>query len=349
MQVVKALKQVLRLCPKGKDTSLFSYVRFCKAKHDSPSCIFTTDGVTTFLVRVDEDLPDALISSELLRAVSRYKGEVTICQLGYGVVEFRTALTSSKLQGEGYNKFPERPMLPKMEELFNWSAVNRVVYAASKVEDNESYPFLHFTDYGVEAFDGCRFARMEVETGLMGLLPIKAFKSWPAGKAFYSMDKNNVYFQVGDEFRITKFQNTTFPNTREGIPMVGQGHRVLVNTEELKTALAFGIEATGFKFLGLDINQREILIYPFGVERTGNAEQVVKYDDLYCAVIPIQFAFDADVPRTVVHLDGRYLVEAVKQACTPNVVLSWESLEKPYRPMRIDAGPYTACVWPLVV
>ena len=351
MKTIKAIKQVLKICPKSKESSTFKYVRFCPATEGVRARVYATDGVNIILAYLDEgeDVPDALLPSDALRSITKHRGDVEVKGLGHGVVELATSVVSTKIQGENYDKFPLYPEIPFLTVAFPWSEVKKIVHAAAVEKYEAQFAVLRFTPSHVEAYDGVRFARTALDNIWTGLVASKLFKAFPAGKAVYGSDGTYAFFQVGDEVRVGTMQSQFFPDTETGIPVEFQGNQVLVDTSDLKGAIECSLGISSKDFLRIEIVDDVVYVYPFGVENINGKDELRSYENTYFASIPVQASFSKEIKSCSLSLDARYVHEALKQVITPNVILGYGDDGDTHHPLRIESGGFTACVWQLVL
>lgn len=354
MQTLKAIRQVLKICPRAKGESTFSYVQFCAAEENSRACVYATDGVNFILAYVDKDLPNASVPSEPLRSIVKHKGDVDVLGLAHGVVEIKTTVGSTKLQGENYDKFPLCPVVPELKLKFAGKHLKRVLYAAANEKYDVQYAVLRFTDKCVEAYDGARFARLffinkESSPHWTGLVSAKLFKAWPAGEALTGSDGTYAFFRMGDEIRIGTLQRQFFPDTETSIPVKFAGNRVIVDTGEIKTAIQCSLGVSALDFLRVEISAQGVTVYPFGVANKDGKDILCSYANTYSATIPILHDFDRDISSCILNLNGKFVREALQHVTTHNVILGYGDEGDSYHPIRIETGEYLACIWQLVI
>ena len=354
MNTLTAIGKVLKICPRAKGESTFSYVRFCSASGDTRAHVYATDGFNFLQAFVNEDLPNALIPSEPLRSIVKHRGEVTVLGLANGVIEIKTPVGRTKLQGESYEKFPSCPVAPELENKFVGKNLKRILYAAASEKYDLQYAVLSFSEDRIEAYDRARFARLifpnkNSSTHWTGLVAAKLFKAWPAGQALTGSDGTHAFFQMNDEVRIGAFQRQFFPDTATNIPIKFTGNRVIVDIVALRTAVQCSLGVSARDFLRVEVSDNGVTIYPFGVMNKDGKDMLCSYANTYSATIPILHTFDREVNPCTLNLNGKFVQAALQHVTTSNVILGYGDDGDSHHPIRIETGEYLACIWQLVI
>jgi len=353
MDIIKAIKQVSKVCPKGKENEL-RRVRFCAAGEDARAHVYATDGQNYIVAYVDGDLPDAALPLDALQPILKHKGECKVKGLGYGVIEFIADVVFARIQGENFDKFPVYPELPEMGQTVDVKEVAKVLHAAGTEKYEPQFAVLNFGEEWVEAYSGSRFARVLVSPGWTGLVNAKLFKAWPKGHTVTGSDGNHAFFRIGDTFekigdevRIGAFQRQHYPDTSEGVPQEFTGNRIVVDTRGIKSAIetSIGVGKANWVRFKVDGGLR---VYPFGVENQKGKEVLCSYENSYSASIPIQYCFQPTLKPCTLNLNGKYVQEALRQVKTHNVILGYGEDGDNHHPLRIESAGFTACVWQLV-
>jgi DNA polymerase III sliding clamp (beta) subunit (PCNA family) len=177
-------------------------------------------------------------------------------------------------------------------------------------------------------------ARIEHANPYIGVVATKIFKSWPKGPISILFTKMHAYFKIGhDEMRVAPLYHGEYPNLAKIIPDRHADNYALVEVEVLIDLIKRGIELAELKLLILEFEENELIIKVWKQEST---------TDKFVGKIPI---LHGDKKIGKVLIKGDYLLQALKEAMTPNVRLCYGEVTMP---LRIESGPYLACIWQMV-
>lgn len=341
MELSKAIQRVAKVCPRKKDQASLQVIRFFPSQQGGSPWLYATDGLRSALVKVDrEDLPNVLLPADDLVKAAKDPGELEVIEAGFGKVELRTDTATYQLQGLNFDSFPAIPPMPAQYTLIQkeyWAEVAKAFHAAGKETADPELAVVHFTPDFVEATDKNRLVRVEIPGPWSGLVPARAFTSWPKGEVQVAFTTTHAFFWIGDELRVTSLlTNPNYPKTDNMIPPEYPAF-VLVETAAFRDAILQGMAMSGLGIVNLDVN-------PATDNLVIRAWQEDAEESAYVATIPILHGNRG--PAGMLLVTGKYVHEALQKVTTPNVKLGYGSISDP---LRMEAGLLTACVWQMVL
>jgi DNA polymerase III sliding clamp (beta) subunit (PCNA family) len=306
-------------------------IRFCPGEEGTQSCLLSTDGVTTIMIYVDVPLPNVLLEAVLLSKVVKEAGEVEIEESGYGEVKLTSGGVTFTMRTLDFEFYPSPPALPgQFAELEYIADIKKVLPAAAKDKDGALLNLVHFTPEYVECTDKARLARASVLSPWTGVVPVRMFKHWPKGKAYGAFTEDHSFFWIGEEIRIAVIPHLAYPKTEALVPTVHVGGSMLVKVDELVAAVKSGTEVSTLSLVSLEMNSSHMHVR--ACESEGE-QQTVK------ATVT---AVRGNGIAGKVILDGRFLLQALKEVDTPVVFLGYG---QEVDPLRIESANYVACIW----
>lgn len=332
MELLDGIKRVSKLAAITKKEA--AYIRFLPRSDPHPAVLFTTDGTCSAIVRVQGDVPNALIEASVLVKASRGEGAMRITQAGYGQYQIEVGSARYQVQGRDLSGYPGLPPIPEeLEEVRGWGWVLGAMHAAEPERSGGPMSCIHFTSEYVESCDAARVARAEL-TGPWGeaLVPKRLFKSWPKGAVKAKFSPTHAVFSIGmEELRVGCLSAEKYPDTSGLVPAVHGGPWVLVETEALRRAVLLGRQVSYLGMVFLEMTSQRVVV---------QAAQADERAHRYVSDLPVLHA-----PRPAqggVFVLGKYLLDALSKIETPNLKLCWGA---PLDPLRIEAGPLVICIW----
>jgi hypothetical protein len=331
MKLKEALKRVVKMCPKTKDQALFRTVRFIAG---SPSSVFTSDGVSMIWIPVDEPLPSALVSADLISRAIKDKGDLNFCNPGTGNYELRSPMATYQLSLVSDTEFfPSPPPLPpEFHPISDWSLVQKVMHAAASEKEGPKLSVIRFKPTFVEAFDMIRLSRLEFSAPWAGLVPVKIFASWPKGAVEAAFTEYHAFFRVGEEIRIANFSTAEYPNTDKLVSTKHDFRMVWLTLPTFQTVVERATEVSPINLVMLSFDETRLDVK--ACDASGPMDVFSGGVDLLSSS-----RFDE---RKDVTVDGKFLQQALKQVDTPAVQLSFGDVVDP---LIIESGPLTEFIW----
>lgn len=328
MKLRDAILRAAKFCFDGKQRSSLANIRFLPEGR-----LYANHGSIGVMIDCDlRELPNIMVNGSELAAAAKEAAELLEIggQSAGGEVTFvfqdkKGKSYTLKMTGGNVTEYPGIPALPEeWTDCPDWWAVEQVFHAVSKDKQQPALQCVKFSPDVVEATDRHRVARSFVHGNWNGLLPIEVFKQWPKGDVSYSFGDELIAFKVGDEVRITvPFARDGFPTLEKVFPRDHKGHRVIVDTDELRD-LAKKVSAHGEDFI-MRI-EGDIRVTGNGIE----ANLDVKGDEVSA---PLKMCVNA-----------KWLHDSLKVVTTPNVALGYNH---PQEPLRVESGVFVEGIWPL--
>lgn len=331
MELRKAIIRVAKLAKITKKES--SYIRFLPRSAQTPATLYVTDGICSSLVRVDEDLPNALLDSAVVLKAAKGPGELSIREAGYGQVLVQAGSAQYQLASKELASFPGLPPMPEgLEPVPGWRWVLGVVHAAEQERLGLAMSRIHFAPCYVEACDKARLARAEIE-GPWGdaLVPQRIFRAWPKGAVKAHFSATHAVFSIGmEEIRVACLAVDKYPVTEGLMPAEHRGPWALVEVAALKKAIELGRQVSYLGMVLVAMTPDSVVVKAAQSDQTAHK---------FVSSVPVLHGSGG---TGAVFLFGKYLVDALAQLETPNVRVCWDG---PLDPLRLESGPLVICIW----
>lgn len=333
MFLKEALRRVIKICPKGRDQALFRAVRFVAGSGTSPAYVYASDGVCFFSVPVEDDLFDILIASEGIATAVKDSGRLYLDRAQDGTVSLLGNRTRYQLvASDNLEFFPAHPWVPQAMGAFPWTEVSRVVHASPKETEGSAVAVVRFTPQYVEAFDQVRLARVEIKTPWIGFVPRRAFLFWPSGEAQVAFTEHHAFFKIGEEVRSANLvNNPSYPDTDKLAARIEGGGSFLSSVMELQKVVKAAVAVSPIGLVMLEAVLPDLL-------------RVVACDVKGPIKLYEGWATAAAIAGTpgVATVDGKLLLQALKECATPKVKLvSGDNVD----PLRLESGSLVECIW----
>ncbi len=169
-----------------------------------------------------------------------------------------------------------------------------------------------------------------------GVVPVRLFKHWSYGDIYVAFTETHSFFWKGDELRMSVIPKMVYPNTATLVPAEHDGGRALVALEDLIYVVKTGTDVSTLSLISLEFADGQLCVR--ACEREGEKEVVKATAEL---------RRHNNILGKVV-LDGRLLLQALKEVDTPTVYLGYPWVEKQGQevdPLRIESANFIACVW----
>lgn len=323
----------------------------------TPGFVYGTDGVVGVLVRLDESvevLPVALRADKLVKlargadglgmAWAGRAGELVRIDIYNKTGKALSEVLANSPQAGGQKS---RPIVPETYvEVPDWPEVARTIHAVAHSEEDPLLEFLHLSPDGAEATDGLRMACVDLDEVPWGdvLVPRVVFKGWRKKQLVeVAFQPGWVFFRIGlDEVRwVATREPTGYPPLKSRVPELYDGPSFVVATKTFATVLKEASKHGMGNAVSLRFSPGVMQVRAFD-PRHERAKQDPTEARIYEADVRGQ---GGDVPSFVL-VNGKYLLEAVQSAATPNVLLGYGQSSDP---IRVESGRYVAAVWPLMV
>ena len=350
MDLKSALKEVLKIVPRKKEMEMFQRVHFVEGGGVLQNLVVGTDGVSTYVVRLDEDvhIRDGLYDSNVIRTAVRDGYNLRMASAG-STAMLKTGSTEYILKKCNAKGFPALPVLPEageFKEIAVWKDIANVFFAA---DGKSAYPAVAFRDNYVLTADKAMLARVEANCGLSGVAGIRCFKSWPRGDVAVSADSVFSYFRIGcDLYRITPFVDAGIPevaadlafDAASGLDFVELDAGVFYNA--VKQAAAFGEHG----IISLQTAQGGVVVTGYKTDNSG-----VLTDQTYSAFVSYPELTDPSTLPCKDHMffDGEHLTKILKAVHTGVLQIGFGVGEKDPLVVRDNEFVYTALLWRMLV
>lgn len=335
MELREAIKTAARFTWKGKQASVLSSVRFLPEHERTPPRLFAHAGPEGVLINLDADVPNAMFEGAVLASVAKDgKGALSFTQ----AAERTWVLGGVHMDSGNVAEYPALPSFPTQYELaFDWWAVEQVLHAVSQDKQRRDLMCVHFSPSTVEATDRHRVARVFVEGTWKGLVPATLFKQWPEGDVFHAFTETMAVFQIGDQLRMASLGKGKFEDCDGVLPAAWYGPVMVVETDLLREAV---------KRVKDLVRNAKVNLSDLRFEHSPAGEPVITLMGggfVHQQAATVHKAHDA-MP-VVLRVNPKWLYEALQQVMTPSVRLGFLG---PADALRIDAGAFTAGIWPFV-
>lgn len=342
MDLKNAIKETLKVIPritaKNRATENYCYLKFQPKTENRSARIYGTDGGRFFVAPVGEDYPiiPALAHSDLLAKAARDPNDLQLRNLGYGSFElYGGDQNIYRFISANNNDFPNLPEIPP-EDDFQVAAIwpiPAVLHAAAKPTEEAQLSVVRFCPRFVEAMALNRVARVWLVDDWNALVQADLFNATPKGQVRWCFTETHVFFYFGECLRIAPRKMGEYPNTEAIIPAQHQGPFALAPIDPLLVAIKQGTAVSELSLVHLLFSPEQIRIRAW-IE--GDVAEV------YEATVPI---FHGSGQEGQLLVGGKPLYDALKPIKTPNVLLGYGGLQEP---LRIESGPYVACLWQMV-
>jgi hypothetical protein len=341
MDLEQAIQRAAKVVPKKKDLEAYQAIRL----GSNPPLVHATDGQRHSVIAVEDEVPDFLLPSQPLVAAAK-EGGLRFEVLGYGKVRIQSAASQYDVRALEVDHFPQRPVVDvDLDYAPDWSEVAKVFHAAAKATQNPDAALVHFTPWCVEATDQGRLARVSVRAPWGGLVPAELFKSWPKGEVRWGFSATHAYFVIEDsELRVARLvENPMYQRTADLVPELHRGPSMLVSTKALANAAKQGgdLSHLGLVIVEIDHERRTVTVRAW-------REKERQDKDRFAAAIRVQGVLGSppneDQRFVAVGVHGKYVVEALRQVKTPNVLLGHGAIADP---LRLESGMFVECIWPM--
>jgi len=339
MDLKSAIKETIKVVPKvtakNRATETLAYLRFRPATQHNAAQIYGSDGGRFYTAWVDCDLPPALVNAELLGKAIKDPHELRIQNHGYGDFDLCAGDQRYKFKSADCD-FPNLPEIPDFEDFEDapkWP-IPAVLHAAANPRDDPQLAVVRFTKRFVEAMDHNRVARVWMAEDWEAIVQANMFAQVPKGSVKWHFTDTHCFFLfAGEVLRIAPKRFGEYPDTEAVIPAQHTGPFVLIQVDPLLVAIKQGTAISELSLVHLLFSPNQLKIRAWIEGTVGK---------VYEATLPILHGSGHEGQMLV---GGKPFYQALKVVRTPNVLLGHGEGSAP---LRIESGPYVACLWQMI-